>query len=125
MASRASSASPTQLKVSAMTKFAPASAAHITCFGERRPDGPLGGRTGLVDICITQVACYQRARFAGYPGGDGQSLAVERLKDVLFADDPQLLAVTVVGECLHDIRPGVHELTVQLFNYLGVVQYDL
>jgi hypothetical protein len=33
--------------------------------------------------------------------------------------------VTVVGERLHDIRAGVHELTAQLFNYLRVVQYDL
>ena len=44
---------------------------------------------------------------------------------VLAADDPQLLAVRVVGERLDDVRARVDELAVQLGHLLRVLEHDL
>jgi hypothetical protein len=47
------------------------------------------------------------------------------LQQVLFADQPQLLAMGVVGERLHHVGAGVHELAVKLRHLLGMVEHHL
>ncbi len=58
-------------------------------------------------------------------GGELERAAVERLEQVLLADQPQLLAVPVVGEGLDDVRAGVDELAMQPLDELRVVEHDL
>ncbi len=54
-----------------------------------------------------------------------ERLAVERLEQVLLADDLQLLAVAVVGERLDDVGSRPRELDVQLADDVGVLEHDL
>src|SRR3712207_919568 len=49
---------------------------------------------------------------------EGEGLAVEALEKLHFADDPELLAVGVVGERLDHVRPRVDELAVKLRDLL-------
>jgi hypothetical protein len=44
---------------------------------------------------------------------------------VLLADQPQLLAVGVIGGSLNDIGAGVHELAMQLRDDLGMLEHHL
>src|SRR3712207_9351216 len=53
---------------------------------------------------------------------EGEGLAVEALEKLHFADDPELLAVGVVGERLDHVRPRVDELAVELRNLLGMLE---
>src|SRR5207253_8818246 len=45
--------------------------------------------------------------------------------NVLLADDPQLLPVTVVGEGLDHVRARVHELAVEFLDHVRVGQDHL
>ena len=51
--------------------------------------------------------------------------AVQRLEQVLLADDPHLLAVAVVGERLDDVRAGALVVDVQRPEGVRVLQGDL
>ena len=92
---------------------------------ERGPGRPLAGAARLVHVRVAQVARQHRAGFRGDPLGDGQRVPVQRLEQVLLADDPQLLPVPVVGEGLDHVRARVHELAVQPLDDLRVLQHDL
>jgi hypothetical protein len=70
---------------------------------ERRTDLRHSRRPRLVHVGVAHVSRQQRPRFPGHPGSDRQGLPVERFEDVLLADDPQLLAVAVIGEGLDHV----------------------
>ncbi len=93
---------------------------------EGAPDQAVRFRVlGLVDVGVGNVTGKQAAAFGGYLLGDRQCLTVERLEDLLLADDLQLLAVAVVGERLDHVRAGVDEIPVQLAHHLGMVEHHL
>jgi hypothetical protein len=92
---------------------------------ERGPHRPLGGLPWLVHVRVADIAGQQCARLACHLAGDGQGLAVQRFEHVFLANDPELLAVAVVRERLDDVRPGVDELPVQLFDDLGMFKHHL
>src|SRR6185437_10127947 len=79
----------------------------------------------VVDVGVADVAGEQRAGLARHRLGDAQRRAVHGHQVLLAADDPQLLAVHVVGERLGDVRPRAHEVQVQLFDDLGVLDQHL
>ena len=126
MLSRAICASPTHEIVSAMTRSTDGLRRPCHLLVEHRPHRrPRLGAVGLVEVRIADVAGEQRAGVAGDRGGELESRSVERLEQVLLADDSQLLAVPVVGERLDDVRAGVHELSVQGGDLVGVIEHGL
>ena len=93
---------------------------------------PHPGRRRLVarfkEIGVTDVARNQRGLARGLPGdrlGDLERLAVERLEQVFLADQPELLAVAVIGERLDDVGARVDEIAVRLGNDLRMLEHDL
>src|SRR5205823_7610247 len=77
------------------------------------------------NVGIADVARKEGTAVGGHLPGDGQGLAVQRLQEMLFADDAQLLAVGVVGEGLDDVGARVHEVAVDLPHHLGMLEHDL
>ena len=108
-----------------MTKSTPASAAHAICSSNIARAARSAPRLVDVEVGVADVAREQRVRLARDAPGELERLAVERLEQILLADQPQLLAVRVVGERLDDVRAGVHELAVQLLDDLGLLEDDL
>ncbi len=49
--------------------------------------------------------------------------AIHRLELVLAADDPQFLAMRVIGERFDDVRARVHEIAVDLRHDLGMIEH--
>jgi hypothetical protein len=92
---------------------------------EHRPHRGAALVVGGEDVGVTEVAGQQASVLLGHVGGDLQGAAVERLEQLLLANEPQLLPMAVVGERLDDVGAGVHELTVQLGDELGVLEDDL
>ena len=110
-----------------MMKSTPASTAQPTCSSNiARTAARRVPRRRVEDVRVADVArrAARRSRCATV-AGDLQRLAVDLLERVLLADQPQLLAVGVVGEGLDDVRAGVHELAVQLRHQLRVLEHDL
>ncbi len=98
--------------------------AHL--LGEDALDFLVGGPVcRIVDIGVAQIAGEQCAGLAGDRAGDAERCAVHGHQVLLPADDAQLLAVHVVGQRLGDIGAGVHEVHVQLFNHLRVLEEHL
>ena len=92
---------------------------------EHRADRAPRARLLAVQVGVADVAREQRARRACDAPRDRQRVAVERLEQILLADQPQLLAMPVVGERLDDVRARVHELVVQLLDELRAIEHDL
>jgi hypothetical protein len=93
---------------------------------EHAADRVTGGRVVRAEhVGVADVAGEHRAGVARDVGRDAQRLAVHLLEQVLLPDDPQLLAVRVVGERLDDVRAGVHELAVQLGDELPMLEHYL
>ena len=95
--------------------------------GEHRADLVLLRRVGgIPDVRVRDVAGHE---VAGLGVGDGardlQGRAVERLEEVLLADDPHLLAVPVVREGLDDVGAGPLEVDVEAAQRLGELERDL
>ena len=93
---------------------------------EHRAHGGMGRRiVGLVDVGVADVAGHQAAVPVGDRARDPERLPVQVLEHVLAADQPQLLAVGVVGEGLDHVAAGVDEILVQALDRLGMVEHDL
>jgi hypothetical protein len=86
---------------------------------EHRAHRAAGAVVAEVEVGVAHVAGEQRPRLARHIGGDRERFAVERLEQVLRADEPQLLAVGVVRERLDDVRARVNELAVEVGDDLG------
>jgi hypothetical protein len=80
---------------------------------------------GLIGIGVADIAGDQAAMLVRHRFRDRQGIAVERLQDVLAADDPQLLSVALIGECLDDVRPGMDEVLMQTAHDLRMIDDDL
>ena len=88
--------------------------------------GLAGGVLGVPDVGVRDVAGHEVAgSLVGDLPGDLQCGAVERLEQVFLADDPHLLAVTVVGERLDDVRAGALVVDVKGPEGVRVLQGDL
>ena len=83
------------------------------------------GIVGLVGVGVGEITREQGAALVRHLLRDLQRLAIERLEDVLLADDLELLAVAVIGERLDHVGAGAHELAVELAHRLGRVEHDL
>ena len=82
--------------------------------------------SGVPDVGVRDVAGHEVAgSLVGDLPGDLECGAVQRLDQVLLADDPHLLAVTVVGERLDDVGAGALEVDVQGPQGVRVLQGDL
>ena len=90
--------------------------------GAHRPARLVVGRE---DVRVREVAREERAALARDVARQLERLPVQRLEQMLLADDPHLLAMAVVRERLHHVRAGVDELAVQLDHDLRVVEHDL
>ena len=77
------------------------------------------------DVRVREVAGEERARLVCDLARQLERTAVQRLEQMLLADDPHLLAVAVVREGLNDVGARVHELAVQLRDDLRMVEDDL
>ena len=110
-----------------MIRSAPPSTAQPTISREHVPDLALALRVGGVpDVAVRDVAGHQVARVrVGHLAGDLQGRPVQRFEQVLLADDPHLLAVSVVGERLDDVGAGALVVHVQRAERVGVLQRDL
>jgi hypothetical protein len=80
---------------------------------------------GIVGVGVAQVARQQGAALIRHLLGDLQRLAIEAFEDLLFANDFELFAVAVIGECFDHVGAGTHELAVQLAHGSGLLEYDL
>jgi hypothetical protein len=78
---------------------------------------------GIVDVGVADVAREQRAGLGSDLFRDRKRALVERFELVLATDDPQLLAVRVVGERLDDVGPGVDEIAMDLRDDLRMVEH--
>ena len=88
--------------------------------------GLAGGVLGVPDVGVRDVAGHEVAgSLVGDLPGDLECGPVQRLEQVLLADDPHLLAVTVVGERLDDVGAGALEVDVQGPERVRVLQGDL
>ena len=88
--------------------------------------GLLGGVLGIPDVGVRDVAGHEVAgSLVGDLPGDLQRGAVQRLEQVLLADDPHLLAVTVVGKRLDDVGAGTLVVDVKRPEGVRVLQGDL
>ena len=126
MISSARLASPSQLKVSPTMKSTPASSSPADLLLERLAHAAHGFRiVRLVGVGVGEIAREQGAALVRHLLRDLQRLAVERLEDVLLADDLELLAMAVIGERLDHVGAGAHELAVELAHRLGGVEHDL
>ena len=123
MTSSAMSASPSQLSRLRDQEVRPALDGPADLLLEHRPHLGARGVVLGVDVRVGDVAGEQGAGLAGDVARELQRLPVERLEQVLLADDAQLLAVAVVGEGLDHVRAGVGELAVQARDHLGVVEH--
>ena len=75
---------------------------------------------------VRDVAGHQVARVrVGDLAGDPQGRPVQRFEQVFLADDPHLLAVSVVGERLDDVGAGALVVQVQRAERVGVLQRHL
>ena len=64
---------------------------------------------GLIDIGVADVSRHQAAMAISDVPGDPESLPVDVLQNILSADYPELLAMSVIGEGFHDVAAGMHE----------------
>ena len=92
---------------------------------EHRADAPARLVVAGEDVRVREVACEERARLVRDLARELERAPVQRLEQVLLADDSHLLAVPVVRERLDDVRAGVDELPVQLGDDLGMLEHDL
>src|SRR5204863_1919585 len=89
---------------------------------EHRADAPARLVVAGEDVGVREVACEERARLVRDLARELERAPVQRLEQVLLADDSHLLAVPVVRERLDNVRAGVDELAVQLAHDLGMVE---
>ena len=80
---------------------------------------------GVVGPGVADVAGHERAALGGDLVGDPDRLAVHLLEVVAAPDVAQLVAVGVVGQRDHHVRPGAQELAVQLAQRVGLVEDHL
>jgi hypothetical protein len=78
----------------------------------------------VVDAGVAQVAGEQRAGVVCDSFRDVQRLPVDPLEVVLAPDDLHLLAMRVVGERLHDIGSGMHEIAMQHLDEFRMLEHD-
>ena len=79
----------------------------------------------IVGVGVGEIAREQGAALVRHLLGDLQRLAIERLEDLLLANDFELFAVAVIGERFDHVGAGAHELAVQLAHRFGLVEHDL
>ena len=85
------------------------------------------GGGGVVNVGVANVAGDEDAPafvFGGGLLGERERVFVERLEQVLFADNAQFVAVAVISESDHHIRSGAQMLAVQLQDRVGMLQHD-
>ena len=92
---------------------------------EHRADAPARLVVAGEDVRVREVACEERARLVRDLSRELERVSVQRLEQVLLADDSHLLAVPVVRERLDDVRAGVDELPVEPGDDLRVLEHDL
>ena len=76
-------------------------------------------------IGVADVAGNQATELLGDLDREPQRFAIERLEQVLLADQTHLLSVAVVGEGEDDVGSGVSEFAMQALDGFGVVENDL
>src|SRR5690625_1139277 len=94
---------------------------------EHGPDFRLFGLVLRVpDIGVRDIAGHQIARLlVGNIARDLQGRTVERLQQILLADHPHLLAMTIIGEGLDDIAAGALEIDMKRAQRLRMLQRHL
>ena len=94
-------------------------------FLEHRTDSLVRcGVRGVVDVGVADVAGKESAGFLRDGLGNIERAPVDPLQVLLAPDDPQFLAVRIIGERFDHVRPGVHEVPVQLGHRLRMLEHD-
>src|SRR5271165_446781 len=80
---------------------------------------------GLIGIGVADVSRHQAAMAISDVPGDPESLPVDVFQNILSADYPELLAMSVISEGFHDVAAGMHEIVMQPLDHLRILDYRL
>src|ERR1700722_5879557 len=80
---------------------------------------------GLIDIGVADVSRHQAAMAISDVPGDPESLPIDVFQNILSADYSELLAMSEIGEGLHEVAAGMHENLMKRLPPLRILDYRL